>query len=135
MEIRICTKNLPKLDAALAAANGKAECHTYSGYDLLAVSAAAESYALNVLQSKKWVVLAQWESASGAPVSRSYSYSRISTVVRIKRRDSAWYLISVKVGSVDYRGGKGRLILTVAQHNHAANLAAQRYTIGGSNGK
>ena len=102
MEIKICTKNLPKLDAALAAANGKAKDHTYSAYDLLAVSAAAESYALNVLQSKKWVVLAQWES---------------------------------EVGSVDYRGGKGRLILTVAQHNHAANLAAQRYTIGGSNGK
>jgi hypothetical protein len=52
MEIRICTKNLPKLDAALAAVNGKAKDHTYSGYDLLAVSAAAEAYALDVLQSK-----------------------------------------------------------------------------------
>lgn len=135
MEIKICIKNLPKLDAALAALNGKAECHTYSGYDLLAVSAAAEAYALNVLKSKKWVVLAQWESESGAPVSHSYSFNRISTVVRIKRRDSAWYLIEVKVGGVDYKGGKGRLILTAAQHNHAANLAAQRYTIGGLNGK
>jgi hypothetical protein len=46
MEIKICTKNLPKLDAALAAVNGKAKDHTYSGYDLLAVSAAAEAYAL-----------------------------------------------------------------------------------------
>ena len=129
MEIKICTKNLPKLDAALAVVNGKAKDHTYSGYDLLAVSAAAEAYALNILQNQRWIVLAQWQSESGSAVSSAYKYSRISTIVCIKRGKSGWYLIDARAGSVYSKGGKARLILTVVQANHAAALAAQRYTV------
>ena len=134
MDIKICTKNLPKLDAALAVVNGKAKDHTYSGYDLLAVAAAAEAYALSILKNQRWVVLAQWESESGSAVSNAYKYSRISTIVRIKRGKSGWYLVDAKASTLYSKGGTSHLILTVVQANHAASLAAQRYVVKGSNG-
>ena len=67
MEIKICTKNLPKLEAGLAAVNG-------------------------------------------------------------------WYLIDAKASTLYSKGGTSQLLLTVAQANHAASLAAQRYVVKGSNG-
>lgn len=135
MDIRICSKNVPKLNAALALVNGRAKDHTYTGSELLHVAEAAEAYAYKILQHKKWIVLAQWESESGTRVSSSYTYPRITTVVRIKRLASGWYLTDAKTGSVRYDGGKATLILTALQARHAAILAAQQYVIGGSNEK
>ena len=129
MKIKIDSKNLSTISAALAAVNGSAVDHTYDTSDIVRLAAEAEVLAIELFDNKKTTVGARYGAESGGAVPSAYKYNRISTVVTLEKCVSGWFLVGVSRGSVWKKGGSQRLYLTPAQDILATAKARSRYTV------
>ena len=132
MKIKISTKNIASISAALALVNGTAVDHTYRASDIVRLAEEAESFAASLFDNKKQTVGAEYNAESGSKVPSAYKYPRISTVVWLKRFSSGWFLVAVERGTIWGSGGISRLTLNAAQDAFAAAKARSRYIVKGS---
>ena len=129
MKIKIDTKNIGKINAALTAVNGTAVDHTYDADDIIKLAVEAEAFAVSLFDNKKHTVGARYNAESGSKVASAYKYSRISTVVSLERFSTGWFLVAASRGTIWSSGGSSRLFLDVAQDFLAAEKARSRYTV------
>ena len=132
MKIKISTKNIAPISAALALVNGTAVDHTYDADDIIKLAVEAEAFAVSLFDNKKHTVGAEYNAESGSKVASAYKYSRISTVVSLERFSTGWFLVAVERGSIWGSGGSSRLTLNAAQDALAAAKARSRYIVKGS---
>jgi hypothetical protein len=129
--IKITTENAAAIEAALAAANGRATEHTYTDFDEIAYLAKeAEKSLHRLLGAERHFKGAQYLSVSGAEVPKSYKYRRNATAVKIERKGAGWYLIAAWGVLVDYRGGRrDTLDLTSQQDQRAVERLRSGYSV------
>ncbi len=122
MKISISDENIPKLQAALDAVQGRATQHVYTGRDVVILALRAEHQLLALLP-KTAAPGAAASARSGTALPNAYKYSRIVTRLKLSRGSKHWCLVSAKVESA-YRDA-GRLGLTLTQKQ--ADLAVARF--------
>jgi hypothetical protein len=128
--IRITEKNKVAIVAALAAVNGKATAHAWTTYaDIEYLSMVAEKQVIDLLGSQKAAVGAKLQATSGGKVANAYKYSRSGTWVRIERRSTGWFLVSVDHATLYSSGGSRQLTLTAEQDRRAIEVLRAKYTV------
>jgi hypothetical protein len=116
MRIKIAEKNVAKIEAALAAANGKANAHTFTSYaDVAKIAATAEADIGRLGLPMSHRSGARFASTSGSAVANRYKYTRQGTTITIERGSSAWYLINVRSATLWAGGGRDQTLLSQAQ--------------------
>jgi hypothetical protein len=103
------------IDAALAAANGKATAHTYTrSTQLQMIADAAERRLESIGVPKNGRPDAGVIATSGDVLPRAYKYAPIRTRITLIRRPAGWYVTDISTG--EYYGAPSvRLVLTETQ--------------------
>lgn len=125
--IAITKDNAARIEAALAAVNGRATAHAYTSFDeIQSIAEAAEKAMDAALILKKSRAGAIWHETSGIEVANSYRGVRKATAVKLIRKSGGWHFDSAHQVEIYKEGdGKGRLWLTEAQAEEAkARFAA-----------
>lgn len=117
MKIKINETNREAINAALAAANGRATAHTFtiaSEIIRAARDAEAQIAALGLNKCDRKSVMAH--SLSGGSVPNAYKYARTITRVSLVRGGADWFLTEAKSFETFSRhAGETRITLTSAQ--------------------
>lgn len=127
--IKITNTNAAKIEAMLAAVNGRATEHTYLCGDLadLAISAEERLESLGIPKSMR--AGAEVFAISGGAVPNAYKYSRKATSARLVRRATGWFVANVGSVTIWERGGKVDLMLTEDQDAKAIETLRTGYRI------
>lgn len=132
MKIKICEKNIAKISAALAAANGKSTAHTYANYaDIEKLVERATEYENGFLRyiPKKNRAGIKIDFISGDGVARTYKYSRTATAVTLLRGAVGWFLTGVQQTTIYEAGGDETVQLTQYQSDCLHATLSSRYTV------
>lgn len=127
--IRITHTNRALIEAALLAANGRAEEHCYTfahQVERQTQYAEAKLTALNV-PKREWAG-ASFSVTSGAPVSNAYgkkTSTRRATRLTVERRATGWFLTNVECVDIYQKGGAPVRLTLTAPQSRIATLAFQ----------
>lgn len=128
--IKINAANVATIQAALAAANGKACTHTFTALEIIIIVEAAEVEALGLLGNKKDVIGATMFARSGDKLPNAYKYGRQVNQITIERRSSGWWLVYIGcLGTLDKSAGSTRLTLTPEQDAKAVARFKKSYGV------
>jgi hypothetical protein len=131
--IKITDNNASGIEAALRAANGSAEAHTYIRYsEMRGLAHRAEKELTTLLAYDKYKSGATLDSRSGAKLPNRYRNSRIVTRVKLERRTKDWFLVSAKTEIAWREVEYDHLYLTPAQDAQAIKILRSRYSINGN---
>ena len=128
--IKVTIANAAAIESALAAVNGKAHEHCYTGYadiQMLTESYEAGLETLGIAKARRAGAVVT--STSGDSVPSAYKYSRVATTVRLERRATGWFLTQVSSAMIRKEGGKSRLTLTPEQDEEAVTHLRTGYAI------
>lgn len=94
MKIAIKPENTQKIEAALKAANGKANAHTITSYqEVVEAVERAENLLCQIhLDTKKAMIGAEYKHTPAGPSSKSYKYRATTTQICMKRGARDWFL-------------------------------------------
>jgi hypothetical protein len=122
--ININAANARKIEAALAAVNGRASAHTFTTFaEVEQVATTLERKLQGLGIAKKYRAGAGGTARSGDGVAKAYDYTRKATEIRIERRSSTWFLAAIYEATAYAEGSHPRLVLTENQDAIAiANL-------------
>ena len=130
MKLKIDSTNSAAIDAALAAANGRASQHTAGVGDITsaATQAEAELTRLGLPASRRTGAIVHY--TSGGSVPSSYKYQRTVTRARLIRGSSHWFLTEVSTASVwpNHKSGNS-LTLTADQDAHLVAELRASYSV------
>ena len=98
MKIKIT--NIPKVEEALSAVNGKARSFTVQAADIHALSIAAEAKMARGGLTQKARVGAVLTHRPAGPSANSYKYAAISTKIELTKTTGGWWLTGVERASV-----------------------------------
>ena len=131
--IKITPANKSAIETALAAANGKAEAHTFTAYtDIADLAESANGRVLRILGAKKYIPGAVLNALSGDSVTSAYaqkSRTRVGTLVSIECRATGWFITAISRDDVYKDGGYESLTLTTAQDARAVAVLRAQYRI------
>ena len=131
--IKITPANKSAIELALAAANGKAEAHTYSTYsEIEMVAHRANIRLIGLIGALKHSPGAVLNALSGDAVSNAYArkgFSRAGTAIRLDCRATGWFLAAVSRGDVYKDGGYELITLTAEQDVRAVAVLRAGYRI------
>jgi uncharacterized membrane protein len=128
--IKINVENVAAIQAALAAANGKACTHTFTAFEIIIIAEDAEVDVLGLLGNKKDVVGATVFARSGDKLPNAYKYGRQVNQITIERRSSGWWLVYIGCfGTLDKSGLSSRLTLTHEQDAKAVARFKKAYQV------
>jgi hypothetical protein len=94
MKIKIIEKNLATIEAELEKINGKAHSQTITSYNEVQVVASRAEKSLDALPKADRVGAKLTYRPSG-PSANSYKYTATSTLIRLERTSSGWFLTEV----------------------------------------
>lgn len=115
-QININEKNAEKIIAALLAANGRAFRHTITrAREIESIADAATDYLVGLGLSKSKMVGAKVSFTSGGDVPAAYKWQRVVTWVTLERRQSGWFLNSIKAIQMWGNAPKQTYLLTNEQ--------------------
>jgi len=128
--IKITNSNAAKIEAMLAAVNGRSTAHTHTEYHEIAHVAEAAERRLESLgiQKAARAGAALW-SVSGGPVPNAYKYSRQATGIRLERRATGWFFVSASPVTIWKEGGSSDLLLTEEQDARAVAALRMGYRV------
>ena len=130
--IKIEEKNSAAIESALKEVNGKSTAHAYTTYEEIAdIAKRSESAVFKLVLAEKYMPGAKVISESGSSVAKRYKGSRNSTIIRIERKKSGWYLTDVQQSTLYTNAGRENLILTAAQDDRAIEKLRSLYSIRG----
>ena len=130
--IKVTIENRAAIEAALAAANGRSNQHTFTSFiEIRTIAEEAEKSLLLLLESKSALPGACVVSRSGGAMSNAYKYSRITTKVLLARKTTGWYLETVSITEAYSERGFRRLVLTPAQDQRAIEKLRACYWVDG----
>jgi hypothetical protein len=117
MKIKIDEQNREAINAALAAANGKATAHTFTtASEVIAAANDAEAQIAALGISKNERAGATARASSGGKLPNAYKYSRVTTRITITRGASAWFLTELTTADTwDKSAGGTYVTVTAAQ--------------------
>ena len=119
-----------KVEAALYAANGKANSHTYTNaYEIFDLAKTAEKRLADLCIPKSERPGAKFYSTSGGAVPNAYKYGRKATAVCLERRSTGWVLLEAAVVFIYKDAGRDVLALTKTQDEIAVAKFRAGYTI------
>jgi hypothetical protein len=128
--INITAANAKKIEAALAAVNGRATSHTFTTYAAIEqVATILESKLDRLGIAKKYRAGASGTATSGDSVAKAYRHARNVTDIRLERRSSAWFLVAIGEATAYAEGSLPRLALTKAQDALAVANLRDAYSI------
>lgn len=127
--IKITNANAAKIEAMLAAANGRATEHVYTCGDLADLAISAEERLESLGIPKAMRAGAEVFAISGDRVPNAYKWARNATSVRLVRRSSGWFVASVGAATIWKEGGKVDLLLTEEQDAKAVSVLRCGYRI------
>lgn len=131
MRIKIATENAAKINAALAAVNGKADAFTIRHYDtVVAYSEEVEKQLRKSLLPKADRAGASAVITPAGPSAKAYKYAAKSTSISIERGASAWFLVFVRETSV-YPKQAERICVSISetQRDTIARKAVEPYRV------
>lgn len=130
MNIKIEESNSVVIEAALRVVNKHAYEHAYTTFlEIYSIAQEYEKIVIDIVGSKKAAVGAMVSATSGGPVPNTYKYSRVCTIVKMVRRATGWFLVSIDHGLI-YKGGwKVVLTLTESQDSIAVARLRSKYFI------
>jgi hypothetical protein len=122
-----------KIDAALAAINGRAASHTFTdAAEVAKIAAEAEALLENLGIPTKVRAGAVFFAQSGSRLPTSYKYTAIVTIVQLSRKSNGWYLTDVRTARRHLNSQPGRkLMLTIAQDDLAIAHLRRAYLVQG----
>ena len=129
--MKINLNNKEKIEAALAAVNGKADSHTFTTARQLALvveeaEAELRKSHLPVKSLPGAVVLA----TSGTPVANSYKRPRKATGVRLERTSTGWFLIGLGSREIyPNEGGNVDICITSDQMQEIKDRSVLTYSV------
>jgi len=125
VKIKIHPDNAAKIEAALAAVNGRSYVHAYTSFkEIETLASTAESQLSGrLLKSDRAGVT--YRSTSGGRVPASYRYARHATAVEILRGTRAWFLVGVGARTIFREAGNSQIGVTQKHEN--AHLALMRH--------
>ncbi|MBN8489948.1 MAG: hypothetical protein J0M00_00760 [Burkholderiales bacterium] len=129
-QIKIVAESASTIEAALAAANGKATRHTFSTYNEIAdLARYGETRLERMRLPQAERPGAKVDATSGDAMPKAYKYTRNGTRVQLLRRGAGWYLQAAEVCTLwpQDRGG-ARLTLTAEQDAEALRRFRATYT-------
>jgi hypothetical protein len=114
--IKVCEANLPKIQALLDAANGRATEHVISeAWAVPTIIARFESELRDLLPSKALFAGARAAYRSGQALPNAYKFSRLVTYMELERRATGWYITTLEARHEYRQAFKPRLTLTAEQ--------------------
>ena len=121
--------NAVAIKAALDAANGKSNAHTYTdASDVWRAADAAEAQLIKLI-TKKIASGATYIDQSGGALPNAYKHSRKVTTIRLERRSSDWWLVAVVCHDAYKEAGKSRLTLTETQRDFAVSRFCAHFAV------
>ena len=127
--IKICEKNKEKIEAALAAVNGKAYNHSITNYTEIQSILTKTENRLFVIQSvkKHWDGIEVW-ATGGRHVANAYKYTRQSTEICLERSSGSWKLTAInKCKLFSNQGGKVEIFLSKEAEERAKETFSRLY--------
>ena len=122
MKIKITEKNRAKIEAALAAVNGKARAHTIDDYDQVQDIALATEVKLFGVAQKERIGTEVLYTKSG-PHAAAYKFNTISTRIALYRGSTGWFLTGVKRDEVRPKQAE-RWVVKITRETEAALVKA-----------
>ena len=128
--IKFDVKNAEKINAILAAINGKATDHTYKTFtEMVAACNFGISRAENLVGGKKYAIGIKIMVESGHSVKSAYKYSRIGTSVRLECRASGWFITNISRADIWAKGGQSTIHMTPSHHQRAVEVLGRGYVV------
>lgn len=119
-----------KIEAALAAVNGKADRHAYTtAREIFELAKQAEEKLDSLGIQKAERPGAVMYSISGGSVPNAYKYVRKATWVKLERRPSGWWIVKIEQAVARKEGGSDSLCLTKAQDEKAVTNFRKQYKL------
>jgi len=120
--IKITAESVPKLEKLVDEVNGKANAHTLTPYDIIAMGKRSEQRldAAGILKKNRPGTILRFRSGEKMP--GTYKYSRIANTGILERRAAGWYLVSFSTtNAFPSDGWYERLALTESGEIDAIN--------------
>ena len=130
MKIKIDIKNSAAIDAALENINGRATAHTFRvASEIIECARLAEAQLQSICLKKGSRSGAIATSISGGSIPNAYKYTRITTIVILRRGSSAWFLVSLSTAS-SFRRTAGDTYVSLTSSQDADVTATFRAKFG-----
>jgi hypothetical protein len=130
--IKLVPKNMPLIQAALDAANGRATEHTITSAAMVqSIAMDIEKRLLRFVQHKMYLPGASAVRVSGSAITSAYKYSRYATTVCFEFRKAGVYITDVRRTSIGGSGGGTNLTLTPEQDGCAIRALRDGYSVVG----
>ena len=128
--IKFDVKNAEKINAILAAVNGKATDHTYKTFaDMVTACNFEISRAESLVGGKKFAIGIKIMVESGHKVTSAYKYTRIGTQVKLECRASGWFITDICRADIWQKGGQSTILMTPSHHERAIKVLGRGYVV------
>lgn len=126
--MKINLNNTAKIDATLAAVNGKSTAHTFTdSYELRQCADRAEKQLDTLKLPKSQRKGAKVHCRSGDKLPNAYKYNRHVTYVTMERGVADWFLTGARRSEAHKESGLTRLLLTVEQDTEVVSRLREQY--------
>jgi len=128
--IKVNNKNAPRIEAMLAAVNGRSTRHTYVSFcDIFMLTQRSEKVLAGLEIPKKLRVGARFTCTSGYRVPNSYRWSRKSTEVELYRRATGWFMAYPAGVEIWTHSPADRIMLSEAQMDASRDAVCRKLHI------